>query len=430
MGEGNTDNSACATLKAPLNLFFINDCVLPRLGNTADAFVAPSLVSSPPMTKRLSDIDLLSRLVALDSTSANSNLPIADLIADYLAGPGVRIELVPGSDASKTNLVVSAGPEVSGTDGLILSGHMDTVPAREAGWESDPFQLSERDGKLYGRGTADMKGFLAVAMNAFASVDPNSLRAPLLLLFTCDEEIGTLGAREFVDRWPSDRPLPRACLIGEPTSLLAVRMHKGHLKLRIRTSGRSAHSGYPHLGVNAIDKAGDVLMRLRELRETLESERSFNSRFFGAVPFAPLNVGVIRGGAAVNVVPDSCDIEVGIRLLPEMTTAGMLERVRGLLSECDCTVEMISDSPPLLVSEDAPIFQRARSLVDQHHEVTVNFATDGGWLQRLGLDCTIFGPGSIEVAHRPNEFVPMDELAHSAILTRHLIQDCCMVSPA
>ncbi|HVT05300.1 MAG TPA: acetylornithine deacetylase [Thermoanaerobaculia bacterium] len=378
------------------------------------------------MKERLTDVELLRRLVGFDSTSSNSNLPIADFIADYLHHPAVVIEKFPGPDETKTNLMISAGPAVEGIEGLVLSGHLDTVPAVEEGWESEPFQLSERDDKLFGRGTADMKGFLAVAMNAFAAIDPADLHAPLVLLFTCDEEVGTLGARKFVETWPSGRPLPRSCIIGEPTSLLAVRMHKGHLKLRVRTQGRSAHSGYPHLGINAIDKAAEILLRLRHLRETLESERSESSVFFGKVPFAPLNVGVIRGGTAVNIIPDSCDIELGIRLLPEMKTEAMLDRVREALSGLDCTVEVINDSPPLLLRDDAAIYQKARTLVDQKLDVTVNFATDAGWLQQLGLECTIFGPGSIEVAHRPNEFIPKQQLAHAALLMDLLIGDLCL----
>ena len=141
-----------------------------------------------------------------------------------------------------------------------------------------------------------------------------------------------------------------------------------------------------------------------------------------------LNVGVIRGGTAVNIVPDSCDIELGIRLLPEMNTEAMLDRVGKALSGLECTLEMINDSPPLLLREDAVIYQKARTLVDQKQEVTVNFATDAGWLQQLGLECTIFGPGSIEVAHRPNEFIPRQQLTHAALLMDLLIHDFCLRS--
>lgn len=371
----------------------------------------------------LTDTDLLARLIAFDTTSSNSNAAMAEFIAGYLDRPGVSIEKIYDESNTKLNLLIHFGPPSSKRDGLVLSGHMDVVPARESGWQSDPFVMADRDDRYAGRGTADMKGFLALAMNAAARLDPGTLRAPLVLLLTYDEEVGCLGAKRFIDQWSDPARLPVSTVIGEPTSLRVVRMHKGHLKLRVVTSGVAAHSGYPHLGVNAIEKAAVAVETLAAIRRELESERSEHSRFFPQVPFVSLNVGTIRGGAAINVVPDSCEIEAGIRLLPGMSSEEIVERIRGRLP--DAEVDVISDSPPLLLDEGASIHQTVSSLVSQTKTATVSFAADAGWFQTLGLECILFGPGSIEVAHRPNEFIPKDEFQRGAVLLDQIISHYC-----
>jgi len=194
----------------------------------------------------LSDADLLARLVAFDTTSRNSNLPLADFLCDYLDRPGVRIERQPSPDGTKTNVVAWLGPEPGGPEGerpgLVLSGHMDVVPAEEEGWQSDPFTLADAGDRWVARGACDMKGFLAIAANAAVGAGP-ALRAPLALVFTYDEEVGTLGARHLLESYAAGRLLPRSAIIGEPTSLRVARAHKGHLKMRITLHGRSAHSG-------------------------------------------------------------------------------------------------------------------------------------------------------------------------------------------
>ena len=214
------------------------------------------------MRRLLSDRDLLARLVAFDTTSALSNLPMVEFIEGYLERAGVRITRIPSVDGSRANLLVAAGPEGADGVGLVLSGHMDVVPATEPEWKSDPFILIEDDGRYLARGAADMKGFIALAVNRFATTDPASLTHPLLLLFTYDEEIGTLGARRFSEVWADRAALPRSVIIGEPTSLRVVRMHKGMLRIRLDFEGEAAHSGYPHLGRSAIEPAGRVIVAL------------------------------------------------------------------------------------------------------------------------------------------------------------------------
>lgn len=378
----------------------------------------------------LSDAALLARLVGFDSTSRNSNLPVADFLCDYLDRPGVRVERNLSADGGKANVVAWLGPEPTGDRrGLVLSGHMDVVPADEAGWRHDPFTLADEGDRWTGRGACDMKGFLALAANLAAQARPERWRAPLALVFTYDEEVGTLGAKRLTETFAGAGVLPRAAIIGEPTSLRVARTHKGHFKLRVTLHGVSAHSGYPHLGRNAIEPAGRVILALTRLREELEREPAPNRELFPEVPYVPLNVGTIHGGSAINVVPDRCVVELGMRPLPGVASRELIERasraVREAAAPFEPGIELLSDSPPLLLDEASPIHRHLCGLVGQDAGASVSFATDAGWLQQLGLDCAIFGPGSIEVAHKPNEFLPKDEFAAARGLLERTIRRFC-----
>jgi acetylornithine deacetylase len=379
----------------------------------------------------LSDAELLARLVAFDTTSWNSNLPLADFLCNYLDRPGVRIARNPSADGGKANVIAWIGPEPAGDRrGLVLSGHMDVVPAEEEGWRHSPFHLTDEGDRWVGRGACDMKGFLAVAANLAAEAQPEQWRAPLALVFTYDEEVGTLGAKRLTESFPEAAALPRNAVIGEPTSLRVARAHKGHFKLRATLHGVSAHSGYPHLGVNAIEPAGRVIVALTRLRRELVVEAAPNRELFPEVPYVPLNVGTIHGGSAINVVPDRCAVEIGVRPLPGIPSEELIERVSRAVREAAAApfepeIELLSDSPPLLLAETAPIHRHLCSLAGQSAGASVSFATDAGWLQQLGMDCAIFGPGSIEVAHKPNEFLPKSEFAAARGLLERTIRRFC-----
>lgn len=397
----------------------------------------PAAPSPLPRAASLSDAALLARLVAFDSTSRRSNLPIADFLCDYLDRPGIRVRRNPSPGGDKVNLIFAVGPapdpEREGRPGLVLSGHMDVVPAEEPEWESDPFTLADRGDRYVGRGACDMKGFLALAANLALAASRRRLVHPLALLFTYDEEVGTLGARRLVESCPEARALPASVVIGEPTGLRVARAHKGHLTMRITLHGRSAHSGYPHLGRNAIEPAGEVIAALARLRRELAAEGAPHAELFPEVPYVPLNVGRVQGGAAINVVPDRCIVELGLRALPGVDSRRLAERVeqaaRAAAAPFIPDVEVLADSPPLLVAEEAPVLRRLCSLIGQRETATVSFATDAGWLQRLGMDCILFGPGSIDAAHRPNEHVPKADLATASAVLERAIEGCCF-SPA
>ena len=384
--------------------------------------------AAEPMPQLLSDSALLARLIGFDSTSRESNLPLADFISNYLDRPGVRITRNPSADARKANLLVQIGPDQSA--GVTFSGHMDVVPADEIDWRSDPFTLADEGERLVGRGAADMKGFLALAMNRLAALDPGSLKHPLALLFTYDEEIGTLGARRFTETWSGTEALPRDVIIGEPTSLRVVRLHKGMVRLRLGFEGVAAHSGYPHLGRNAIEPAARAIVALSQLRGTLEGERPPHGEHFPDVPFTALNVGTVHGGSAANVIPDRCAIELGIRLLPETVAAVVTEQVRNTVREAlpdeAFSLDLVSESPAMMLDADADIHRSLCGLIGQRESFGVAFATDAGWLQRVGFRCVLFGPGSIEVAHRPNEFVPVAEFRRAGELLDDIVRRRCL----
>lgn len=381
----------------------------------------------------LTDSELLARLVAFDTVSHRSNLAMADFLADYLDAPAVRIERNFSPDGSKANLLVHVGPEGDGSRrGLVLSGHMDVVPAEEPGWTSDPFTLTPRGDTWVARGACDMKGFLALATNLAREASARELSAPLSLLFTYDEEVGTLGARRFVESYSKLDALPREAIIGEPTSLSVVRLHKGHLKLRATFRGLSAHSGYPHLGANAIEPAGEAIRALAEMRRELEREKAPNAELdFPEVPYAALNVGTVHGGSAINVVPDACTVEIGIRTMPTLGSAELERRAREAIASVvlprfvTVEIQVLSDSPPMALDADAPLVQLLSALTGQDDSRSVSFATDAGWLQQVGFDCVICGPGSIEVAHKPNEFLPKSEFLTARTLFERAIAARC-----
>jgi acetylornithine deacetylase len=377
----------------------------------------------------LDDRALLSRLVGFDTTSRESNLPLADFLADYLDRPGVHVARNLSADGAKTNLVVAIGPETDDREGLVLSGHMDVVPAEEIDWRSDPFTLTESGDRYVGRGTADMKGFLALAANRLAAADASALRRPLALLFTYDEEVGTLGARRFTETFTPIARLPRHVVIGEPTALRVVRAHKGMVRLRLEFTGRAAHSGYPHLGRSAIEPAARAIVALSVLRRELEAERPAHGEAFPAVPFVALNVGTVAGGSAANVIPDRCEVHLGIRVLPGMTVDDVAARVRAAVTsavEEPFALEPVSESPAMLLDPDAPIHRALCEAVGQREPHSVMFASDAGWLQRAGFESVLFGPGSIEVAHQPNEFLPVEEFRRAGEVLDGLIHRSCV----
>lgn len=384
-----------------------------------------------PSLSLLSDQELLRRLIAFDSTSRNSNRPIADFICDYLDHPAVHIERHGAPEGDKLNLVVRLGPEAQPQrQGLVLSGHMDVVPADEPEWTSDPFTLVDDGDTLVARGACDMKGFVALAINALARrVGGQSLQHPLALILTYDEELGCLGARHFVETFDQPESLPRQAVIGEPTSLDVVRLHKGHCKMSLQIRGRSAHSGYPHLGYNAIEPMGRALTALSRLRQQWQEEACPNAEHFPEVPFVALNLARLEAGVAINIIPENCRLDLGLRVLPGMQTNDLVQRIEATVAEAlegeDYALHEINRSPPMLLSDSDNLYQDLCRMMQQEGTVSASYATDAGWLQHGGFDCMLWGPGTIEVAHRPDESLPKAEFQRGSELLDQAVAQVC-----
>lgn len=390
------------------------------------------------MSTVLEPVGALRELVAFPTVS---NRPVTDLaawLAEHAEAAGMRIERFETSPG-KCNVLATAGPEDS--DGLLLSGHMDVVPVDGQDWSSDPFVLSERDGRLHGRGTADMKAFLAAATCALAQVPIRRLDARLVLAWTHDEEVGCHGSRSLVDRLQElGRDLPSLALIGEPTDFRIFRAHPGHTTMRIRCTGRPCHSARPELGVSAIQVAVDVLQGLRRLQQQLSQERpSLDPLVLGALahPYPLINCGRIEGGTAVNIVAEHCELQVGVRQLPGQQGIELVRRIAEITAEvaepwialgARVEVEALHEAPALLTPPGTELEALLRPHASEPEPGAAPFATDGGNLARLGTRCLIFGAGSIDVAHRPDEFVPVEHLHRLTAMLPGLIRARCVTA--
>ena len=379
-----------------------------------------------------SDRELLGRLVGFDTTTCNPTTQLFDFITDYLASPSIRCERFDCGDGYE-NVWFETGPVSREGEGLTLCGHVDTVPADEPNWTSDPRELVEHDGRLHARGACDMKGFDAIAINLLKEAAESGTDRPFCLLLTHSEEIGTIGAGQFAEQWPKDRPMPTSVVVGEPTSLQPVCGHKGHLSARITVGGRPCHTGYPDDGVNAISESLPLLSALDGLRDELRSERTEQSAYFDEVPFAVLNVVRMTGGNAVNIMPEFATIDIGVRLLPGQSTKEFLERLQDTIRGCGltlgesagpgtCTLQPLNNTPPFWTPPDDPFLMSVLDVSGQDRPTAVGYGTDAGRLEALGCRSVIFGPGDIAQAHQANEWMPADEFDRAPGLLRSLFE--------
>ncbi len=378
----------------------------------------------------------LERLVAWPTVSDQPVTELAAFLAERAEALGFRVERFESS-AGKCNIVAAIGPE--GTDGLVLSGHMDVVPVEGQAWSADPFRLTERDGRLYGRGACDMKGFIAAVDEALHGLPLWRLERELVLIWTHDEEIGCHGSRLLVERLRADgrRPLPRAALIGEPTSFRICRLHPGHSTFRIRCQGRPAHSSRPALGLSAIKLARRVLELLDSVEADLSVDRAFEAEL--PTPWTVVNAGLIQGGSAVNIVPEHCVITVGVRPLPGQAIDRFLSHLLPGIAQLDAAaradggrviLEPLQSTPSLLTSEKAELISLIADLASDPAPTGAPFATDGSNLAALGMEPIIFGPGSIDVAHRPDEYIEASALTRAVEVVSEIVARRCLAGVA
>ncbi len=362
---------------------------------------------------------MIERLIAFDTTSRNSNLELIHDVRDYLADLGVTSELVFEEERRKANLYATLGPTDRG--GIALSGHTDVVPIDGQDWSSDPWTVTERDGRLYGRGTCDMKSFIAVALAYAPKFLEQNLETPIHFCFSFDEEIGCVGVRYLLDQLAAREVRPAACIIGEPTDMKVVNAHKGKFSMRCHVRGHECHSSLAPKGVNAVEMAARLVARLSDMARRKAERGPFDEAY--DVPYTTIHTGVIEGGTALNIVPKDCAFEFEFRNLPEDDTAELLSEIRSyahdelepamkaVAAETGFSWEDMACFPGLETPEDAEVVQLAKALAGSNDTGKVAFGTEAGLFHDYGIPVVVCGPGSIDQAHKPDEFITLEQVA-------------------
>jgi len=362
---------------------------------------------------------LLDTLIGFATVSRDSNLELIVFIRDYLRALGVHSELFYNDERTKANLFATLGPDDRG--GIVLSGHTDVVPIDGQPWTVDPFRLTASEDRLYGRGTADMKGFIASVLAAVPAFLERPLKLPIHLAFSYDEEVGCLGVRSMLADLQQRPYRPRLCVIGEPTGLKPVLGHKGKLAMRCHVKGAACHSAYAPYGVNAIQYAARLVNRLEEIGETLAQPEHQDARF--DPPFSTVQTGVIKGGRALNIVPSECEFDFEVRALPGFDAqtvpdklqayaeTELLPNMRAVQRETDIRLQALSAYPALATEADSDAARLLALLSETSEFGTVAFGTEGGLFEAMDIPAIVCGPGSIDQAHRADEYIELTQLA-------------------
>ncbi len=363
-------------------------------------------------------VEILERLIGFATVSRDSNLALIEYARDFLASCGIGARLYLDASGRKANLYASVGPTDRG--GILLSGHTDVVPVDGQNWSADPFRLRERDGKLFGRGSCDMKGFIACALRAAQLASKRPLRVPLQLALSYDEEIGCVGVRSLIEDMASWAHRPQFCIVGEPTLLRPAVGHKGKIAMAALCRGKAAHSAAPGGGVNAIYMAAELIDTVRQRQVDIEQHGLRDPSY--EVPFTTLHVGVIHGGTVLNIVPSRCDVELEIRNLPADDANTIVAGIRADAAaigreigrdgaDIGIDLEVTNEYPALETPVDSAVVELVATLTGERERVRVGFGTEGGlFSQVLGIPTVVCGPGSIEQAHKPDEFIAVEQL--------------------
>ena len=379
-------------------------------------------------------VELLAHLVSFDTTSRNSNLELIGWIEDYLARHGVRSTRVPTDDGLKAGLWAIIGP--ADREGVILSGHTDTVPVDGQTWTSDPFELTERDGRLYGRGSCDMKGFLACVLARVPAMQAAPLARPIHLAFSYDEEVGLLGVRPMLERIGDLAPVrPGACFVGEPTSMQVVTAHKSKQSYVVHVRGKPCHSSLAPRGVNAIDAAAEIILKIREIARRFAVDGPFDPLY--DLPHSTAHTGTISGGTALNIVPEHCSFQFEFRMLPGQDFAPFEAEIRAFIRQevepwmraidpaAGVDVELVNNSPGFETAVDALPARMAKRFAGRNDHAKVAYSTEAGLFATMAeVASVVIGPGSIAQAHGEDEYIERAEIERCLRFLDGLIDDC------
>jgi acetylornithine deacetylase len=372
----------------------------------------------------------LERLIAFPTVSRDSNLDLIAYVRDFLGGLGIETALVHSEDGRKANLWATIGPRDKG--GIVLSGHTDVVPVEGQAWSSDPFRLERRNGNFYGRGTADMKGFIACCLRAAELAAKAPLHTPIHLAFSYDEEIGCVGVRRLLDLLKDAPVKPRLCIVGEPTLMQAVTAHKGKLGFRVTAHGLEAHSSLAPIGVNAIYMAADLIGAIRAIQADIAENGLRDGDY--EVAYTTLHVGKMQGGEVMNIVPNRCTFDFEIRYLPEDDENAIAARIkaaaekiaegyRGVFAEARFTFQDLQSYPAMNTPVDSEAVKFIHALTGGNSTGKITFGTEGGLFQKaLGTPAVVCGPGNIAVAHKPDEHVSEAQMAQCDRMLERLVE--------
>ena len=380
--------------------------------------------------KETNAIDLLKILVGFDTTSYKSNLEMINFIKDYLNKLNVKSTLIYDDDNNKANLYATIGQTDIG--GIMLSGHTDVVPAPIENWDSDPFSLTQRNNKLYGRGSADMKGFIALVLSRVPQMQKTKLSRPIHLAFSYDEEVGCVGVHRLLDLIEKNPINPIFCIVGEPTSMEVVIGHKGKCSNKVKVKGLACHSGQAPFGVNAINYAAKLMIYISELDKEKSIAGPFDYDY--EIPYTTLHNGIISGGTVTNIVPDSCKFEFEIRYLANDDPKELISKIKNYAKEklipnmqkiskdTNIYFEEKISYPGLLIESDTKLVKFIKKLLKNENHKKVVFGTEGGLFQKkLNLPTVVCGPGSINQAHKVNEYITIEQLESGGIFLDSLI---------
>jgi acetylornithine deacetylase len=374
-------------------------------------------------------LDILARLIAFDTTSRNSNLELIAWVEDFLRARGIASKRVLNADGAKANLYALIGPEVEG--GVVLSGHTDVVPVDGQPWTSDPWLLTERAGKLYGRGTADMKSFVALALAHVDAARAAQLKAPIILAFSYDEEVGCLGAPSLIADMQGVVPRPSAVIVGEPTSMKVVSGHKSVRGFRVEVLGREAHSSLPDDGVSAVMEAMKLMNLVVEMAHEARAHADVQSLF--SPPGPTMTIGKIDGGTAMNIIARRCEFLWDLRCPPGVDPDPIEARFRTAAEKLDAEIKARapeggvnvfrrSNNPPLTPDRTSAAETLARAITGDNDTRAASYAAEAGLFQRAGWPCVLCGPGSITQAHQPDEWIELSQIEEGARFMTRLIE--------
>lgn len=370
----------------------------------------------------------IERLVAFDTTSSRSNLALIEDLEGEFRAHGVETFRVENDEATKSNLYAIVGPRVEG--GVVLSGHTDVVPVDGQDWDTDPWRVEERDGKLYGRGVADMKSFSAIALSLLPEMIAADLKRPIIFALSYDEEVGCLGAPRMIAEIAERVPRPQAVIVGEPTMMKAIDGHKGIASFRVDITGYTTHSSQTDRGVSAVEAAARLIAKIADMRAARAR------RADAAIPFDPpystMTVNVVRGGAQLNIMAGAATFDWDLRVVPGEAPGDILAEfedfARGVEAEmrarapgCRIAIAQMTNAPALSPRADNPAADLVKSLTGRNSTDVVSYAAEAGQFQEAGFSTVICGPGSIDQAHQPNEFIALDQVGQGTAFMRKLI---------